>query len=197
MMKAMRLDSSTLARLRDELRMRGARPSVPPPPAVPPQVEARAGARERSDAASPARPDDGSPEARAIVQRIAPMCEVLYLLMMADHAYDVRERDVLRGAARALSDGMLRTAVIDGMLARFEAALRAYGRELRLAQITAQLAKDRPDAEAAFMLAAVMAIADEAPDERERALLEELRELLGIAQARARELLGEAGVRES
>jgi tellurite resistance protein len=167
----MRLDSATLARLRDELRSRGARVSLPPPSGAP---------------ASPA-----SVDVLAIMERVAPICEVLHLLMAADHESDAREQEVLRGTVRALTDGMLKTTVIDAMLARFEAALDAHGRENRLAQVTAQLSADRQDAEAALVLASAMAIADESPDERERAMLEELREQLGISPARARALIGE------
>jgi hypothetical protein len=175
----MRLDSETLARLRDELQKRGARASIPPAPGASPP------------------PHESSPEVRALVQRLAPVCEVLYLLMLADHARDAREHEVLRGAVRALTDGVIRSATVDAMLARFDAAEKAQGRAARLAQVTAQLAADREDAEAAFVLAAVMAIADEAPDDAERRLLDELREQLGISRRRAWELLGEAGMPES
>jgi tellurite resistance protein len=167
----MRLDSRTLARLRDELRSRGARVSLPPPPG---------GAAPK-----------GSVDTTAIMERVAPICEVLYLLMVADGACDAREQEVLRGSARALTDGVLKTGVIEAMLARFAAALDAHGRDTRLLQVTGQLAADRQDAEAAYMLASVMAIADETPDAREHGLLEELREQLGISSARARVLLGE------
>lgn len=167
----MRLDSTMLARLRDELRQRGARVSLPPPDSAP---------------AVPA-----SADVLAVMERVAPICEVLYLLMVADHDCDAREQEVLRGTVRALTDGVLKTTVIEAMLARFEAAQDAYGRERRLAQVTAQLSADRQDAEAAYVLASVMAIADERPDERERGMLEELREQLGIPAARARALLGE------
>jgi DnaJ-domain-containing protein 1 len=170
----MRLDSATLARMRDELRSRGARVSLPPPRGAP---------------ASPA-----SVDVLAIMERVAPICEVLYLLMVADDDFDAREQEVLRGTVRALTDGMLKTTVIEAMLARFEAALEAHGKENRLAQVTAQLSADRQDAEAAFVLASVMAIADESPNERERAMLEELREQLGISSARARALIGETAL---
>ena len=120
-----------------------------------------------------------------------PFCEVLYLLMVADEQPDARELDVLRGAVRALTNGRLGSQAIDAQLARFQAALDAQGRDQRLTQLTGQLAADRQDAEAVYMLAAVMAIADETADEREQAALEELREQLGISTQRARVLIGE------
>jgi tellurite resistance protein len=165
-----RLDSETLLRLRDELRRSGERRSIPPV----------------SKSEPPA-------DTLAIVQRVAPMCEVLYLLMIADEHSDQRELEVLRGAIRALTENALRTPVIDGMLERFEAGANQFGREARLAQVAALLSADRQDADAAFTLAAVMAIADESPDDQERAWLEELRVMLGIKPARAAELLGELG----
>lgn len=174
----MRLDNASLARLRDELHRRGALPSLPPLPGLLPLPIPE-------------------PDVLATVERIAPICEALYLLMMADQVSDAREQQLLRGAVRALTGGTLRTAVINDMLARFAAAQRTHGRDQRLAQVTAQLAADRQDAEAAFTLASVMAIADETPEAREEALLEELREQLGISGARARTLLGEAGVASS
>jgi len=170
----MRLDSATLLELRDQLRLRGERPSLP---------------------SGPPRPADEplSSDASAVVQRVAPMCEVLYLLLLADGQHDAREHGVLRGAIRELTDGALRTQDIEGMLARFDTVLARQSREERLAQVTAQLSADRSDAEASFTLAAVMVIADDRPDEREQQLLEELREQLGISPKRARTLLGEVG----
>jgi tellurite resistance protein len=171
----MRLDSASLLELRDQLRLRGERPSLIP--------------------SGPARgPDEPlSPDASAVVQRVAPMCEVLYLLLLADEQHDAREHGVLRGAIRALTEGALRTQDIEGMLSRFDRGLAHQSREDRLAQVTAQLAADRSDAEASFTLAAVMAIADDLPDQREQQMLEELREQLGISKKRAQILLGEAG----
>jgi tellurite resistance protein len=171
----MRLDSASLLELRDQLRLRGERLSAPP--SVRP-----------SPAETPL-----SAEASAVVQRVAPMCEVLYLLLVADERHDPREHEVLRGAIRALTDNALRTQDIEGMLSRFDARLHHQTREQRLEQVTAQLSADRSDAEAAFTLAAAMVIADEAPDQREKAMLEDLRELLGISGKRAHTLLGEVG----
>jgi tellurite resistance protein len=172
----MRLDSASLLELRDQLRLRGKRLSLPP-------------------SAPPRGPDEPlSDEASAVVQRVAPMCEVLYLLLVADERHDPREYEVLLGAIRALTDGALRKQDIEGMLARFDDRLKHHTREQRLEQVTAHLASDRSDAEAAFTLAAAMVIADETPDQREKAMLQELREQLGISGKRARALLGEVGL---
>jgi uncharacterized tellurite resistance protein B-like protein len=109
----------------------------------------------------------------------------------ADHESNAPERDLLRGAIRALTDGALRSRALDALLARFQAGLEVQGRDARLAQVTGQLAADREDAEAAFTLAAVMVIADDARNEAEDALLTETRDLLGISAKRAATLLGE------
>ena len=170
----MLLDSDALTRLRDELLQRGGRKSLAP--------ELGESVLARGSAA----------EVQAIMQRVAPLCEVLYLLMVADGESDADEQDLLRGAIRALTDGALRTSAIDALLRRFEGALLAHGREQRLAQVAAQLTADREDAEAAFMLAAVMTIADRSSSLVERAMLAELRELLGISPQRAQLLLGAA-----
>lgn len=173
----MRLDSESLAVLRDQLRLRGERPSMVPGPisSLPPD--------------SPRAPLTA--DALAVVQRVSPMCEVLYLLMVADDRHDPRENEVLRGAVRALTDGALRSHEIDDMLGVYAARLQEESRQDRLEQVTAQLALDRSDAEAAYTLAAAMVIADERPDQREKAMLEELRDLLAISRARAHTLLGE------
>lgn len=170
----MLLDSEALTRLRDELLQRGGRQSLAPEPGP--------GGRVHASAA----------EVHAVMQRVAPLCEVLYLLMVADGQSDTDELDLLRGAIRALTDGALRSSFIDALLSRFEAALLAHGRQQRLEQVAAQLSADREDAEAAFTLAAVMTIADRSSSLVERATLDELRELLGISPQRAQVLLGAA-----
>ncbi|MDB4986325.1 MAG: hypothetical protein JWN04_1503, partial [Myxococcaceae bacterium] len=180
MLSAMRLDSASLAELRDQLRARGRRASLAP-----------AALGTASDAPRARPPGPLSPDALAVVQRVSPLCEVLYLLLIADGRQDASELEVLRGAVRALTDNALRSAEIDDMLALYAARLENQSREQRLEQITAQLSFDRSDAEATFTLAAAMAIADDQPDLREQAMLGELRELLGIAPARAATLLGD------
>ena len=172
MVEAMRLDSARLVELRDQLRMRGSRASISP-------------------GSLPESGPSGLPSAavRAIVLRVSPICEVLYLLSVADGREDTSELELLRGAVRALTDGALPTHEIDGMLAFYAAQLRERTRAERLEQVAALLSADRNDAEAAYMLAAAMVIADGEQESAEHAMLSELRDMLGIAQARARDLL--------
>lgn len=139
-------------------------------------------------------PAAGSRALSALTHRVAPFCEVLYLMMVADGACDVAERGVLIGVARTLSGDQLSAQQIDAMLAEFEAGYLCEGVEARLESVTAWLSADRDDAEAAFTLAAVMAIADEHVDSREDQVLSELAELLGISEQRAADLVAGAGL---
>src|SRR5689334_24865156 len=128
MLPGMQLDPDALSRLRHALRERGQPSLVPPPPA-----------------ASPG-PDTASPEALAAEARVAPICELLSLMMTADGSATGPEREVLRGAVRALTDGALRSADIERMLAGFDERRAREGRAARLEHVAAQLAADRSDA---------------------------------------------------
>jgi tellurite resistance protein len=110
-------------------------------------------------------------------------------MMSADGSASSVEREVLRGAVRALTDGQLSGAVIDAMLARFDQALARDGQAARLAHVAAQLSGDRADAETAFSLAAALALADAGANPRELELLEELGEQLGLSRERRQALI--------
>ena len=166
------LDPYALLRLRRALRERG-RPSLAPPGPAP----------------APVVLEDTSADTRAAVERVAPVCELLHLMMSADGCASSAEREVLRGSVRALTDGQLTSAVIDAMLARFEQALAREGQAARLAHVAAQLAADRADAETAFSLAAALTLADARVNPRELALLEELGEQLGLSRERRQALI--------
>jgi tellurite resistance protein len=169
----MQLDRRALLRLRQSLRERG-QPSLPPPsPTQGPRAVLA----------------DAGPEVRAAAERVAPICELLYLMMSVDGACTGEERELLRGAIRALTDGQLRSAMIDDMVAGFDDALLREGRGARLTFAAERLAADRADAEAAFSLAAAVALADSAPDPRELALLGELGDVLGLSATRRRALI--------
>lgn len=173
MLARMELDPDALQRLRRALLERG-RPSLMPPP----------GSKPTSDA-----PLLLSDEAQAAVERVAPICELMYLMMSADGRGSRVEREVLRGAVRALTDGQLRSATIDAMLARFDEALAREGQQERLNHVANRLAADRADAETAYSLAAALALADGGANARELALLDELGELLGLSRERRAELV--------
>ena len=137
-------------------------------------------------------PDALTPEQHAALDRILPIIETLYLMMVADSDAAATEREAVTGALVALSDGVLGGSLVHWLLERFERALAEQGREERLQQIGGQLSADRDDAEAAFTLAAAVAMADGRVDARENQLVNELGEWLGISPKRAALILAEA-----
>ena len=161
------LSNSTLARLRDQLRERGRRPSIVPPP-------------------------DASPEAVELLHVIAeygPLCEAMYLMMSADGKVTADEREVLRGALRNLSGDALRTPHVEALLDGALKSVQSAGREARMQEVIHQLHEDTARAEVAFVLAAAIAFADNAIADQENETLNALAEGLGIDDARANQLL--------
>ena len=133
--------------------------------------------------------DAEAPETQALVLRVSPMCEVLYLVMTADGESDARELQTIRGAIRSLTGDGLPSETIGSMLAQFSRAAVAQGREQRLMQVATQLSADREDAEAALALAAAVSVADDLVDPSEESLIVELGEWLGISPRRAAVIL--------
>jgi tellurite resistance protein len=163
----MQIDSPTIQRLRDMLQARAGLPAC------------EDGSRGRI-----AR-DEASPEVRALVERVSPMCEVLYLTMVADDESGADEIESIRGAIALLTDGALSSETIESMLRHYAAAALEQGRAERLKHVAAQLSADREDAEAALVLAAAVAVADGSVAGAEERLLTELCGSLGISGARA------------
>lgn len=162
------LSNSTLARLRDQLRARGQRPSrvAPSPDASPEDLERAAAFAE-----------------------YGLLCEAMYLMMTADGAISGDEREVLKGALRNLSSDEIRGAHIDAMLEEAGANAEASGREARLAEVSQVLKEDPARAEVAFVLASALAFADNAIADQENEMLNALAEGLGIDEGRANALL--------
>jgi tellurite resistance protein len=158
------LSNSTLARLRDQLRESGRRPSV-----VATSAEAAEGERLRAE--------------------YGPLCEAMYLMMAADDDVSPDERDVLRGAMRNLSSSALRSADIEALLDLSGRNVRTEGKEARLRAVAADLAEDKGRAEVAFVLAAAIAFADNAIADGENETLSSLADALGIDEDRAEALL--------
>lgn len=162
------LSNSTLARLRDQLRARGQRPSVvmsnPPP----------------------------SPEAAellAVTAEYGPLVEAMYLMMSADGHVTNDEREVLKGALRNLSGDDIRSVHIEAMVDAAAKAVAEHGREKRMDDLVAALHDDPARAEVTFVLAAAIAFADNAVADEENDVLNDLAERLGISDTRANELL--------
>jgi uncharacterized tellurite resistance protein B-like protein len=160
------LSNSTVARLRDKLRLRGQRPSIA---ALGLDPEAAATA--------------------AVTAQYGPICEAMYLMMSADGSISPEEREVLRGALRNLSEDSIHTAHIDAMLDAAAKAVADEGRDARLQDVIDSLAGDPARAEVAFVLAAAIAFADSAIADEENETLDRFAEGLGIDESRANELL--------
>ncbi|HEX8792528.1 MAG TPA: hypothetical protein VF765_16385 [Polyangiaceae bacterium] len=162
------LSNSTIARLRDQLRTRGQRPSV-----------TLGDAKLTPEAA----------EQAAVGAEYGPICEAMYLMMSADGKITDDEREVLKGALRNLSGDTVRGVHIEAMLDQAGKNVAAHGRDERLRDVIATLHEDHARAEVAFVLAAAVAFADNAIADEENETLNAFAEGLGIDEARANELL--------
>ena len=163
------LSTSTLTRLRDQLRARGERPSV---------------------ALAPGEAADVSETVRLLAE-YGPLCEAMYLMMCADGQVAEAEREVLRVALRNLSGDVLRSSHIESMLTDAAKKVAMEGRERRLSHVMDELRGDAARGEVAFVLAAAIAFADNAIADEENETISRLAEGLGIDEARAEELLGQ------
>lgn len=128
----------------------------------------------------------------ALVARIAPLCEVLYLTMVVDGKEASLEYKMLRGAVRWLTDGDVPNHVFDELVQRFRCQLEQEDPFTRIVSVAAQLADQRHEAEAAFALAVALASADTPLSARELSFLLELRDLLGIEKHQGADLLHQA-----
>jgi tellurite resistance protein len=163
------LSNSTVARLRDQLRTRGQRPSIA--------------------LGDTSKVDPGATELAVVSAEYGPICEIMYLMMSADGKISSQEREVLKGALRNLSEDAVRSVHIDAMLDQAAAAVAAQGRDVRLQAAIEPLREDPARAEVAFVLAAAIAFADSAIADEENETLNELAEGLGIDEQRADKLL--------
>ena len=161
------LSNSTLQRLIDQLRERGQRPSIALPRGASPELA----------------------EGLTISAEYGALTEAMYLMMSADGHVSADEREVLRGALRALSTDTVRSVHIESLLDSAAKRVAEHGREARMAEVISQLSDDPARAEVAFVLAAAIAFADNAIADQENDTLNELAEGLGIDETRATALL--------
>ncbi len=166
------LENETIARLRDRLKERGERPSM-----------------FAFDLTAIAEAKDNVPA--DVLLRFDAICEVMYLMAKADGKLDAKEADTLRGAIRELSEGNVRSVHIEAMMEAAEKRLAAEGLEKRIKAVAEQLTMDPGSAEAAFVLAAAVAFADDEIADEENDLLNSLAEELGIDGDQATALLDE------
>ncbi len=140
------------------------------------------------EALAAAHPMEGDEEAKRL---FLAAFEAMFIMVAADGTVGAEEKDVLRGAIRELTAGAVRTAEIEKMSAECEAQIKAHGADKRLSAAAEALKGERVAAEAAFVLAAAMAFADEEIADEENETLNRFAELLGIDEDRANELLDE------
>jgi len=169
----MKIQTATIARLRDALLQSGRRPSL------------------LSSSAYETLTREGllSPEEAGALNRVDPLAETMFLMMSADGAIANAERDAVRGAIRGLTDNILRTGTINVMLETYEARLKQQGKDARLQEIAEEIAEDPHEAEGAFALAAAVALADDAIADEENAFINQLAEWFGISPERSSEIL--------
>jgi tellurite resistance protein len=166
-----RLTEAALERLRDRLRNRGERPSLVLPP----------GTQNRADLM----------EAIQVVTEFGPLCEAMFLVMLADGRVKNVERDVLRGALRAISGNRVRSSHIESMLDAAARNVAEDGIKARLDDVISRLRETPTRAEIAYVLAAAVAAADDNIAPEEASILEQLADGLGIDEKRANELVNE------
>lgn len=171
----MKLNDTAIAKLRDTLLAKGRRPTMVLSAAY--ETLARQGML--------------GPEESAALQWVDPVAEAMFLTIAADGVVAQPEQDLVRGAIRILTDGEIRSGTIAVMLEQYEARLETEGREARLAALAEALAEEPPVAEAAFLLAAASALADDRVEGGERAVVKELAERLGIPPGRRDTILNE------
>jgi hypothetical protein len=169
----MKIETSTMRRLRDALLQSGRRPSSISTSAY--ETLTREGLLSTQEAVA--------------VARVEPLAETMFLMMAADGRVNEAERDAVRGAIRGLTDNILRTGTIKVMLETYDERLREHGREARLHEIAEELVDDVQEAEGAFTLAAAVALADDEVADEENTFINQLAEWFHIPSERAAEIL--------
>lgn len=169
----MKIETSTIRRLRDSLLQSGRRPSVVLSSAY--ETLTRAGLL--------------SSEETAALSRVDPLAETMFLMMSVDGQVAPSERDAIRGAIRGLTDGVLRSGTIEVMLENYSKKLAEEGRDARLHEIAEEVAAEPEEAEGAFTLAAAIALADDHVADEENQFINQLADWFGIPSDRAHAIL--------
>jgi tellurite resistance protein len=126
----------------------------------------------------------------ALIRRVNPFAETMYLVMIADGSRADIERRVLVSAIDILTDGVLPAADMESMIDQFAENVDRGGAEARFAQLGSRICVDRDDRETAFSLGAVIALADEKVDVKESQALKWICQYYGVSERRAAEILG-------
>lgn len=169
----MKIETATIARLRDALLQSGRREAVVQTSAY--ETLTREGLL--------------SEEEDEAMKRVEPLAETMFLVMAADGHLSNAERDAVRGALRGLTGDLLHAGTINVMLERFQEHLDSEGRERRLEQIAAAIKDDESAAEGAFALASAVALADNQVASEEEELIRRLATWFEISAERQRAIL--------
>lgn len=136
-------------------------------------------------------PAASAPSQQVLLRRLEPIAEIMYLVMMADGYPAPPEKRVLHAALMMLSGGHLSDGEATAVLDRCDLQARAEGAEARLRHIGARMSADPGDRELAFVLAAVAALADDQVVATEDRVLGLAKDVLGLSDRRAAEILGQ------
>jgi tellurite resistance protein len=192
------LSSSTIAALRTQLLVAGARPTIfPAPPGgvgtLRDADHARSPTLASDNLLRAAVGDDLAANDQAdflesaayaeLVAELGPFAEAMFLMMSADNDASPDEYSVLRGALRNLTDGQIRSVQLDALIDEARVRLTKSTRKARLEAAAAAIATSPARAEVAFVLAAALAMADGAVADGENAFLEQFAALLGLDEA--------------
>lgn len=172
-LRAMKLRTRTIERLRDALLKSGRRPSAVASSAY--ETLARQGLL--------------SDDEKAAVARVDAVAETMFLMMAADEMVSESEVSAVRGAIRGLTGEILGDGVIKVMIEGYALRLKNQGREARLRAIAASMSKDTDEAASAFALAAAVALADNEIADAENAFIQELARWFGFDETRANAIL--------
>jgi tellurite resistance protein len=168
----LRINTDAISSLRERLLETGGAPSII---ATGPEALRQQG-----------HPLAGDEEAKALFDATF---EAMFLMLASDGKIQKEELEVLRGAVRELTAGIIRTAQIEKLAEECAVKLEKEGPKARLEAAANALKGNDTAREAAFVLAAVMAFADEEVADEENELLNELADLLDLDGDRANELL--------
>lgn len=137
---------------------------------------------------------DSSPATvEAVLHRLKPFAELMYLVMATDGVIDAAERKTLLSALEVLCDNAVPGSHLAAMLDGFDQHVKELDVpvEYRVQNAAARIGTEKQDREMAFLLAAAVAVADDRLEEVERATMQTVRENLGISDRRMSELLDE------
>ena len=129
-------------------------------------------------------PHGAAGHGEAILRRVEPFAETMFLVMVADDEAETAEHQALHAAIGILTGSSIGPSQIDAMIDGFHARLAASSAEARLAHIGASFGAEREDREIAFTLAAAMALADDRIALVESRTLGWVREYFGISDQR-------------